>query len=72
MFADDDVIVMMRIKLFFEFNKGICYKASEILNDVLIWALDQEKPVKKLSIKNLINEELKYWRFRPCKGDKHT
>jgi signal transduction histidine kinase len=36
-------------------------KASEILNDVLIWALNQEKPVdnKKLSIKNLINEELK-------------
>jgi signal transduction histidine kinase len=35
-------------------------KASEILNDVLIWALNQEKPDnKKLSIKNLINEELK-------------
>jgi signal transduction histidine kinase len=36
-------------------------KASEILNDVLVWALDQEKPVqnKELSVRNLVQEELK-------------
>lgn len=47
--------------LFLNLIKESATKASEILNDVLIWALDQEKPVenKKLSIKNLINEELK-------------
>jgi signal transduction histidine kinase len=47
--------------LFLNLIKESATKASEILNDVLIWALDQEKPVesKKISIKNLINEELK-------------
>ncbi|MDG2431092.1 tetratricopeptide repeat-containing sensor histidine kinase [Flavobacterium sp.] len=47
--------------LFLNLIKESATKASEILNDVLIWALDQEKPVenKKLSIKTLINEELK-------------
>lgn len=47
--------------LFLNLIKESATKASEILNDVLIWALDQEKPVenKKLSIRNLINEELK-------------
>jgi signal transduction histidine kinase len=47
--------------LFLNLIKESATKASEILNDVLIWALDQEKPVenKKLCIKTLINEELK-------------
>ncbi|MBX9888428.1 MAG: tetratricopeptide repeat-containing sensor histidine kinase [Flavobacteriaceae bacterium] len=47
--------------LFLNLIKESATKASEILNDVLIWALNQEKPVenKKLSIKNLIDEELK-------------
>tara|TARA_R110000868_G_scaffold118180_1_gene313590 strand:- start:380 stop:2023 length:1644 start_codon:yes stop_codon:yes gene_type:complete len=52
---DEDKVVFLNL------IKESATKASEILNDVLIWALDQEKPVenKKLSIKNLINEELK-------------
>ena len=47
--------------LFLNLIKESATKASEILNDVLLWALNQEKPVenKKLSIKNLIDEELK-------------
>ena len=47
--------------LFLNLIKESATKASEILNDVLVWALDQEKPVenKKLCIKTLINEELK-------------
>lgn len=58
----DDVACSEEDKvIFLNLIKESATKASEILNDVLIWALDQEKPVenKKLSIKNLINEELK-------------
>lgn len=53
--SEEDKVVFLNL------IKESATKASEILNDVLIWALNQEKPVdnKKLSIKNLINEELK-------------
>jgi signal transduction histidine kinase len=47
--------------IFLNLIKESANKASEILNDVLVWALDQEKPVqnKELSVRNLVQEELK-------------
>jgi signal transduction histidine kinase len=61
MLHDDQDCTEEEKVLFLNLIKESATKASEILNDVLIWALDQEKPLesKKLSIKNLINEELK-------------
>jgi signal transduction histidine kinase len=47
--------------LYLNLIKDSATKASEILNDVLVWALNQEKPVqnKEVSVRNLIQEELK-------------
>jgi hypothetical protein len=49
----DDVDCSEEEKGLLSLIKESATKASEILNDVLIWALNQEKPVdnKKLSIK---------------------
>ena len=53
--SEEDKVVFLNL------IKESATKASEILNDVLIWALNQEQPVdnKKLSIKSLVDEELK-------------
>lgn len=61
MLQNDDEYDEEEHVIFLNVIKESATKASEILNDVLVWAIDQEKPLKnkKLSLYKLINEELK-------------
>lgn len=59
--------------IFLNVIKESATKASEILNDVLVWAIDEEKPLvnKKLFIHKLVQEELKLLEIQALQKEIH-